>query len=246
MNRRIAMTGLAGAAAALLGLGLPLQSAIAAPAPHLLHLALAIPANSTSTAQAGYAVTTVPASSSAFAKFKVPAITGCTGTTTVTGISTGVFDFSSTSGTFASVFVVCNAGTPLYQATVFVNGVQTAATWVPAPGNLISVSVSMSATASRATVKDITLNKSLSKSATAGATPAAVIDGMDALVSGTTQLPVPNFGKIAFSAGKIDGVTPKAAAAFAVDMKTSGGILQIHTGTLNVAGNGWSEFFKHA
>jgi hypothetical protein len=128
---------------------------------------------------------------------------------------------------------------------VVVNGTATQARYTPAPGNKLAFSVTESATASKAVIKDVTLGKSLAKSGT-GASNSQVMNGIDSLVNGTAQLPVPKFGRATFSAGKMDGKTVKAAGAIAVDMQTAAKVLQIHTGVLNTTGNGWIELFKHS
>jgi hypothetical protein len=206
-------------------------------------------ANAQSVGQAGYEITTAPASSSASASFTVPTVTGCT--SKLTGIGAGSLIFTGSGSTASAsgvlVFIVCQSGSPLYQAQGIVNGTATAFSVAVAPGDAVSTSVSVTATKTKVTFKDTT--KAFSKSLSgAGAVPAVVLDGIDSLVNSSTgvKLPIPKFGTINYSAAKEDGKTPKAAAATAVDMTTTAHKLQILTGALSTAGNAWTETFKHA
>jgi hypothetical protein len=244
-SRCVGWIAVSGAAFTALAIGVPQASA------QTRHIGVStLRVNATSTAAAGYVITTAPASASASESFKVPALS-CTATpnsgialTAVIATTIG----TTASDTLGAVFAVCDTSTgttPVYEAVVVVNGSQTVATFVPKAGDKINIAATETATSAKASVKDVTQAKSFAKSAPAGGTNSAVLDGMLALLNGTTQLPVPNFGTAHFTSGKIDGTTVSAAHAIAVDMKTSGGILQIHTGALSTTGNAWSEIFKH-
>jgi hypothetical protein len=207
---------------------------------------LSLLTNPTATGQAGY-LASAPASASVSATFKVPAVTGCG--STQTGVAPAVIVFTSTNiAAAAGVFVECSGTgtTATYAGELLVGGKGVVTSFVPKAGDTIHVSVSSSATATKATLKDVTQGLSKSISGT-GATNADDFAGMDTVdvTSGTTttQLPVPNFGKDKFSAGKMDGTTVKGAAAVAYNLK-SGSDIQIATGALNATGNGWAEIFK--
>jgi hypothetical protein len=55
-----------------------------------------------------------------------------------------------------------------------------------------------------------------------------------------------DFEKLSIFHATVDGVTPKAAGAVAVNMKTATGIVQVRTGALNTTGNAWTEVWKHS
>jgi hypothetical protein len=109
-------------------------------------------------------------------------------------------------------------------------------------GDLIKVTVSVSSTASEAVVKDKT--QAVSRSlAGPGMSIRSVGLGVAPLI-GTT--PLFNFGQLTFFGDTVNGVPPKAAGATAIDMETTTGILQVSTGALNTAGNGWTEVWNHS
>lgn len=245
---RILRTSAALTAAALVGLVFSAASPAGASTTSATRLSFAA-ANATSTGQAGYEVTTAPAKSSASATFTVPAAKGCT--STASGIAAGSLIFTG-SGSTASisgvgVFIECNGGAPAYAAVAVVNGTGTQLAVTISPGDVVTTSSSVTATKVKVSFKDTTKNFAKTLSG-AGAVSAVVLDGIDSLVQGTTQLPVPNFKKISYSAGLEDGKTPKAAGAIAVDMATAATppVLQIKTGPLSATGNAWTETFKHA
>jgi hypothetical protein len=54
-----------------------------------------------------------------------------------------------------------------------------------------------------------------------------------------------NFGSVRIFNAKLNGVTPKAAGAVAVNLAKVGVPPYIVTGPLNTTGNAWYEVFKH-
>jgi hypothetical protein len=242
MKRRLAAAGLAGAALSLAGFVLPMTAASAAPTSALSPARFA---NSTTTGQAGYFVLKPPKSSSATDTFKVPTVTGCT--STAKAIAPGAYIFTATTVTGAEVVVGCSSGAPVYFGELTVNGAGTATVFTPKPGDTIVATVSVSATASKATLKDVTQAKSKTISAAVGGVPADVLVGMDSLVnSSNVQYHVPKFSTVTFTAAKEDGKTPKLANAVAYNMQTSGGVLQILTSALKTTAlNSFTETFKH-
>jgi hypothetical protein len=205
--------------------------------------------NATSTGQAGYFVTKAPASASASVKFTVPRLT-CTSTNAGVAFGSTIFTGTGTTSSYtaANLFVLCRGGAPLFAAVVAVNAHATQGSFTPAAGDVITASVTESTTAAKAVLTDVTKSKILSARAVTGRTNALVLDGVDTLLSNTTgkPLPIPNFGTENFRAGQEDGTTVHAAGAIAVDLKTATGVLKIHTGTLNAAGDVWNELFKHS
>jgi hypothetical protein len=127
------------------------------------------------------------------------------------------------------------------------NGASTLATFTPAPGDVIKVKTKESATSAKVSLKDITQAMAASSSATSGATNSDILDGVDSLVDSTSgaQLPVPAFGTVHFTGGKIDGTTVGASGATAFDMNATGSQLQIKTSALT-GGNAYTEKFVHA
>ncbi len=203
-------------------------------------------ANQKSTFVAGYVLSPAPASASAATTFVVPTLTcpasGTLGDAPGALIFTGSGSSASLSG--ASVFLVCQNGTAFYQASAVVNGVGKAVAVSVAPGDSITISVAVNATRTAVTFSDTTQSFT-KKFKGVGATPSAVLDGIDSLDSGTTQLPNANFHTIAFSASKIDGQTLAAAGAAAVDEVNSANVLQIKTSALDATGQKFTETYKH-
>ncbi len=234
------MTRLAtvGAATAMVGLWLPISSANAAVG------ALRFTTNNaTSTAQAGYFQLTPPAISSVSANFTVPTIIGCTATDTAVGFGTFIFTSSSASG--ASVTVGCVSGTPVYEGALIVNGVEMPTSFTPAPGNVIMAKTKETASKTSVTLYDITQAAADNETASVGGTNSAILAGVDTLNGSSGQLPVPNFTKVHFTAGKIDGTTVGASGAGAYDLNATGSQVQIKTSALT-GGNAWTEKFIHA
>jgi Peptidase A4 family len=203
-------------------------------------------ANATSRVEAGYALRPAPAKASASTTFSVPKLacpaTGLLGVAPGAFIFTGSGSAASLSG--ATVFVVCQSGSTFYQAETIVNGRRTALPVSAARGDKIVASVSVSTTKVSVTLNDTTRHLSYTLTGT-GNMPAQVLDGIDALDSGSTQLGVPNFGSLGFSASTIDGKTLVAAAARALD-RSSLTHLQIKTGARDATGTRFTETYKHS
>ena len=203
------------------------------------------PGNATSLGQAGYFVTSPPASASASDKFKVPKV-DCTSTTSAMALGSVVFTAGAT--TAAEIYIQCASGTPSYQAVVVANGVKKPATFTPKVGDVVVASASESASAAKAELRDVTKAQDLTSSVKTGGTISYVLDGVDTLLEpdGTTKFPLPHFGPIRFTAGKEDKATVAAAGAVPVDLETTTGILKIHTTALDPTGTSWQETFEHA
>ena len=192
---------------------------------------------------AGYYLAPPPASASARDTFMVPTLT-CTSTST--GVAFGSFIIVTTvgEGPIAEVLAECQGGVAVYSGAVEVNATTTITSFTPRARDTMRASVAESPTGATATLRDVTQATSKSVSTTTGATNSIVEDGTYWDHSGATLLPVPNFGKVKISGATIDGVTPNAAGAFAVDRVDDGNRVQIHTGLLNAAGKSWTEVFK--
>jgi hypothetical protein len=202
------------------------------------------PANLTSTTQAGYVLASAPTPTSAADKFKVPTLT-CPSTGT-SGIALVAFLFTSSGLTGGEVTAECSSGTAVYAGVLAVNGGTSGVHFTPAAGDVMQAVVSESATATNASLVDITQSIGESHGSTAGATTSSVLVGMHSLPgSSGSKLHIPRFGTERFTAGAIDGGTVAASGAVAEDMQTRTHVLQIQTGALNSAGTGWNEVFKH-
>jgi len=243
------MTRLAtlGAAVAVIGLWMPISSANAAAGGARFGGVHFVKFNGTSTGQAGYFQLTPPATSSVKDKFTVPTVTGCTSTEAAVGFGTFIFTGSGSTATVsgAAVLLGCVSSTPVYEGVTIVNGVETPTSFTPAPGDVIAAKTKVTATAVAVKLKDVTQAMTATGSSTSGATPAAILAGVDTLVGTGGTLPVPNFGTVHLTAGKIDGVTVGASGATAFDLNSTGSQIQIKTSALT-GGNAWSEKFIHA
>jgi len=198
-------------------------------------------ANNTSSTGAGYALVGVPGVVSTTTRFTVPKLI-CTPTLSA-GYASAIVN-TSTSASAAGVELECSGGTAIYVGALLTNGNLTDTTFTPKAGDVIVASAAESTTAAKVTLRDVTQKKSQSAAGT-GSTPVEVSDVVDALAAGS-QLPMVNFGKIAYSATEQDGKTPAKAGAKAYNQVSSSGVLQIATGNLNAQGNAWTETFKHA
>jgi len=206
-------------------------------------------ANATSTGFAGW-VFGAKAAASVTAQFKVPTLK-CTSATSGIAPSTALLTGTSASAkvSAATVLLICSGGAPVLRPAVVVNGTETDSTHVVHTGDLMKATVTASATATTATIADLTVGHTFSfkKSGTGGkAFEELVID--NATAQGTTQLPVVNFGKISYSKAAVGGkaigtVTPRTA----VNMQKGTGVLQILTGAITgTPKNAFITTFKHA
>jgi hypothetical protein len=174
---------------------------------------------------------------------------------TTTGI-VSVGSFLTTAGPLgfydwgaADVFAINLAG----RGSVYRLGLTTAntsccvpPTFTPHPGDLISVSVSASKLTTRAAITDVTQATSQSISGPGASSVTLVGVGVEAEDNSGTPAYLADFGKLRIFRATIDGVTPTAAGAVAVNMKTYTGVLQVRTRALNTAGNAWTEVWKHS
>jgi hypothetical protein len=138
-----------------------------------------------------------------------------------------------------------------YSAGDYVNDAVGPTTLLPAAGDTMVATVTVTGTKTTVTIKDVTTAMTAADTGTtpAGETGIKVFDGMSNIpnppTSTTTFWPITNFGKVKFSAAKLDGVTPMAAGATGFNL-VSGSTTQISTGALNLTGNGWTATFKHS
>jgi Peptidase A4 family len=204
--------------------------------------------NATSTGFGGW-VFTPKGAKSVTAEYKVPSFK-CTSVASGFGPLSALATSTAASGfNAAGLLMGCSGGSAVASAAVVVNGVQTLGTKPVAAGDLIKTTITVTTTKVTATVADLTKARAftLTKSGKGGVgLEELIVD--DSLNNGTTQLPVTNFGKLAFSkaavSGKaIGGVKPQTA----VNMETAKKVLQILTGPITgTAKNTFLTTWKHS
>lgn len=183
------------------------------------------------------------ATQSANSTFTVPAVTGCGSTNDFVVIGVGVP--SATSIVATGVAAGCQGGLPFYTAETDINGVITTVPVTVAPGDKIVLKLTVSGTATSGSFQDVTKGfKQPFKGKGSKSTGSCV--GIDGSENGTAtgDPPVPNFGKVAFSASTINGQTITGSGAVRVNMGTSTGVVQISTGVVNATGKGFTSTFK--
>ena len=187
-----------------------------------------------------------PSATSVSARFTVPKL-ACPARGTL-GIRPGV-ELSTSIGshpTEAVVEVLCQKGNPVYLATAIVNDTEDGLPVTVKAGDTMAVSATETATASGASVADLTQRSSVAVQAGSGARHLEAFVGDDALVQapGGRLLGVPPFGTITFHAAKVDGHALGASDPTAVN-RVLLGILRIRTGPLSSAGTSFATTFKH-
>lgn len=192
-------------------------------------------ANQPSPVFGGWVFVPAVAATSVTAEFKIPTII-CTATNTGVWPSAVMFTGSSSSQNFnaAGVTMECVSGSPKVAVMVVVDGTQFSASNALFTGDLMKATIVTSSSKTTATIADLTAGHTfkLSKSGTGAASlQERIVD--NALLAGTRQLPVTNFGKISFTSGAVGGkplgsVTPRVA----YNMQTPAKVLQILTGPI--------------
>lgn len=205
-------------------------------------------ATSSSNDLAGYLKSSPPASASAAVRFRVPTIT-CSGSAPISELLDGAAVVGLTlvtpKTTAGEVIEKCQGTSASYSAVVDVAGTGRSASFTPAPGDVISVAASMSASASSVTIKDVTTKKS-DHATGGGTTNTDVFDGLTVgFNSSNNPYPIPTFSSVSFSGAKIDGATVAASGATAYNLVNSSNMLQIKTGALGTLGNAWKATFEH-
>jgi len=192
------------------------------------------PANATSTGFGGW-VFTPKGAKSVTAEYKVPTLK-CKSAASGFGPLSAMVTGPSTAQNFdaAGLLMECNGGSPAAAALVVVDGTAKQGTKPVAPGDLIQTTITTTATTTTATTADLTKGHTfkLTLSGKGGAASEELIVD-DSLVSGTTQIPMANFGKLPFSKASVSGkaigtVTPSTK----VNMQTKKGVLQILVGKI--------------
>lgn len=234
-----ALSACAAVAAPAALIALAPASALAAP--------LRVTANPSSTNYAGWIstkVSDVAKDPSAQTTFTVPTVTCAAGETDFVvpgvGLPTG-----STSIIASGVEIGCRDGTAFYLAVSDIDGVITKLKVHVHPGDKVTTSLSVSSSATTGIFKDPNQHFS-TKLEGHGGKPSASCVGIDGDEEGGSADPtIPDFGKVLFSASSIDGTTISGSGAFAINMATSSGVLQIKTGKLNSKGNAFTSTFEN-
>jgi hypothetical protein len=185
---------------------------------------------------------TVHGDPSADSAFKVPTVTGCTTTNDFVVVGIGLPSASSIIAT--GVAVGCQNGAPFYAGETDINGTITPVAVTITPGDKIVLKLSVTGSVTSGSFADVTKGfKTPIKGK--GGSPTGSCIGIDGSENGASDPPVPNFGKVVFSGGSINGTTITKSGAVRVNMASTTGVLQISTGQVNAAGTGFTSVFKN-
>jgi hypothetical protein len=179
---------------------------------------------------------------SAASTFIVPTVTGCTTTNDFVVIGIGLPSASSIIAT--GVAVGCQNGAPFYTAETDINGTITPVPVTVTPGDKIVLKLSVTGSVTSGSFADVTKGFHQAIKGKGGKSTGSCI-GIDGSEGGTADPPVPDFGKVVFSGGSINGTTITKSGAVRVNMATSAGVVQISTGKVNAAGTGFTSLFKN-
>jgi hypothetical protein len=185
-------------------------------------------------------------------EYKVPSLK-CTKTTAGFGPLAAMVTGTTKAEIFsaAGLLMECVSGTPEAVALVQVNTSVKEGTKGVAVGDLMQATVTTTASKTTATVKDLTKGHTFTVTTslkTGLALEELIID--DSLVNTSTgkQIPVVNFGKVAFGSSSVSGKaigSVKPQAGF--NMATAKGVLQILVGKITGSKkNGFLTTWKHA
>ena len=204
------------------------------------------PANDSSTFMAGYVLDPAPGAVSAAVHFTLPALTCPSTGSVLLGAMAFAPDGTRTGGEMLGYCSGLEGSGPAYWVAVFqFNGSALQVKFGSVAGDTIVVHVSESASGGKVWIKDATLKKGQT-AITNGATNAFVNVGVVSDDDGEAPTPLAPFSNVPFWNARVDGTSLSAASAVAYDMKTSSGITQVHTGTLNSTGRRFTEIFEHS
>jgi hypothetical protein len=191
---------------------------------------------------AGYAVS--PGATSVSARFTVPKL-ACPAIGRL-GIRPGV-DLGGQNAPFteAGVLLRCRHGAPAFAASVIIDKRIVTVPVRVKPGDKMAVHVTATATASEASIADLTQRSSVAVGTSTGARNLLATVGVDAVaVDSGLLLGVPPFGAITFRGAKVDGSALGASDPTAIN-RVKFSTLQIRTGPLDSTGTSFSTTFKH-
>jgi hypothetical protein len=179
---------------------------------------------------------------SAGSTFTVPTVTGCTTTNDFVVVGIGLPSAKSIIAT--GVAVGCQSGAPFYTGETDINGTITPVPVTITPGDKIVLKLSVTGSVTSGSFADVTKGFNEPIKGNGGKSTGSCI-GIDGSENGASDPPVPNFGKVTFSAGSINGTTITKSGAVRVNMATTAGLVQISTGQVNAAGTGFTSVFKN-
>jgi hypothetical protein len=203
----------------------------------LVPVARAAAANATSVDFAGYQATSSSTFGSASVKFTLPAI-HCLGS----GTNVDLFgSFLNLYPEEAAVLVECS-GRPSYYGLI---GGKPDFSFVPSRGDLVKTTVAMSTAGNKATLTDVTQHRSISTSFVSSSGPTVAYDGVSTYmcIFNCGYDSADNFGKVRMFDATLNGMTPTAAGATAVNMQV-GSVPEVATRALDTTGNAWTEVWK--
>jgi hypothetical protein len=153
---------------------------------------------------------------------------------------------SSNRFSYPWLLVECVSSTPVYLGNMNLFGHNTVLGNPVAAGDLLHLSVSISATATKVTFADATTGVSASEIGP-GATATVGFVGIGPVYDSTpTLLGVPAFGRIAFSSVKVGTQTLAATTPVKYNRVATGAVLQVSTGSIPTSGTSFALTFKHS
>jgi hypothetical protein len=223
----------------IVGLLIAMTGAFVAPA-----MASATPAaTARSTTNAGYSfgVTEI---SSVTATFRVPALT-CTSTDQGIGPYASL-ENSADQTSYPWLLAECVNDTPVYLGNLNLAGNNSVLGNPVAAGDIIHLSVSMSATATKVTFADATAGVSASETGR-GATATFGFVGIGPIYDSSSTLEgVPTFGRLAITKVKVAGQSLAGTTPVKYNRVAAGGVEQVSTGSIPTAGTSFTLTFKHS
>jgi hypothetical protein len=205
----------------------------------------AAPTNASSSSYAGYLLTyDVSAQADVGGDFVVPELT-CS--SDEQGLFIGAVVYTAEGMSESGIETTCAGGTASYDAAIYFNGFSAVSDASVPVGADVFVHVIEEVGGTHIVFQVHGKGGwTLIGTRSSGFAPTSALAGVTGVDSDGVQLPIPQFAKIHFGPVKEDQTTPAAAGAVAVNMSTSGGVLQVKTGPLNSNGNRWTETFKHS
>lgn len=196
--------------------------------------------------QAGYQATVTAGSATVVtASFTVPAL-ACTTTAQAITPSAAVWENNYKSASAAFVFTGCVNGTAVYWPGLVDNGTETNYTTTPfAAGNVIDLTTKVSTNRTRVEITDVTTGVTHKIIGPAASASAAFIGDNAWVNSAGTPQGVPNFGKLTFKNGFVDGKALGGWRPVAIQ-RVNGGTVQITPGGFWPGGTAFSTHYQHS
>jgi hypothetical protein len=176
--------------------------------------------------------------------FVVPTL-NCTGISAHLDVFPGadVRAAGGASATVAGIDLGCNGGADTYQAQVDFNSSTITLPMTISPGDTVVATVNVTTGSSTGSIHDVTSGVTKTASGS-GFTPTGTKAGVFSTVVGGTELGVPPFGTLTFSAVNVGGA-PIGSFPVTRFNRTNGSTLQIKTKNLQPGGTAFDVVFKH-